>query len=251
MQAETYYPAPEVAERYMRLLPRFGAEPIMARWAADYTAGHAGRCLWDARFLAKRYRTGRLLNIGGAPYLFEMILKEESPGLEIQTIDLDPGRFPGVDETLGIHTIVADIENPDWQLAEKFDCIVCAEVIEHMRIDLLGTVRRIRDHLAPQGILYLTTPNGLSFWNVFVHFLRGRTGPPPSREWEKLATLGHMGHVREYSILEIKEILQSCGITIDEMILRNAKEARWPLRDVLLRLRSEFAGEMVVIGRAG
>ncbi|HTV90536.1 MAG TPA: class I SAM-dependent methyltransferase, partial [Stellaceae bacterium] len=164
VQVVTYHPAPAVVERYVQLLPRLGAEPALAHWAAEYAAGHAGRCLWDARFLAERHRTGRLLNIGGAPYVFEMVLRKEAPELDIHTIDLDPCRFPGVAETLGIRTIAADIEHPDWQLDEKFDCIVCAEVMEHMRIDLLGTMRRIREHLAPHGILYLTTPNGLSFW---------------------------------------------------------------------------------------
>lgn len=250
MATQSYYPAPEVAELYIELLRRCRVDTALAHWAEQYATGHAGRCLWDARFLAKRFRSGHILNLGGAPYLFEMILRRESPNIEITTVDLEPSRFAGIEQLLGIRVIRGNIEDPEWRLNEKFDCIVFAEIFEHLRIDLLRTLKRVRDHLRPQGILYLTTPNGLSFWNIFMHFLQGRTGPSPIKEWGKLSSLGHMGHVREYSILEVKEVLVSCGFEVDELILRTAKDGEWPLREFLLSIRSAFAGEIVLVGRA-
>jgi len=249
MASEIYYPAPEVAERYINLLPQFRVDEGLAHWAEQYAVGHAGRCLWDAQFLARRFGTGRILNIGGAPYLFEMILKEEKPDLELVTVDLEPGRFPGAGEALGIRVIGGDVESPNWQLEQKFDCIVFAEILEHLRIDLLGTLIRVRDHLTTQGILYLTTPNGLSFWNIFKHYTRGRTGPSPTMEWRKLSSIGHMGHVREYSTVEVTELLTSCNFTIDNVILRSQKDGRWLLRDLVLASRSQFASEMVIVAR--
>jgi hypothetical protein len=231
MASEIYYPAPEVAERYINLLPRFRVDEGLAHWAEQYAMGHAGRCLWDAQFLARRFGTGRILNIGGAPYLFEMILKEEQPDLELVTVDLEPGRFPGAGEALGIRVIGGDVESPNWQLEQKFDCIVFAEILEHLRI------------------LYLTTPNGLSFWNIFKHYTRGRTGPSPTMEWRKLSSIGHMGHVREYSTVEVTELLTSCNFTIDNVILRSQKDGRWLLRDLVLASRSQFASEMVIVAR--
>jgi len=247
MGAEIYYPAHEVVERYIELLPRFRADHNLAHWAEQYVSGHAGRCLWDAQFLAERYKTGRILNIGGAPYVFEMALKTLNPDLQLVTVDLEPDRFPGVEEALGIEIIRGDIESKDWHLDEKFDCIVFAEILEHLRLDLLGTLARVRNHLASGGILYLTTPNGLSFWNIMKHLIRGRTGPSPTAEWGKLRNLGHMGHVREYSAIEVTELLTSSGFAVDETIFRSLKEGKWPLRDIFVSTRAEFAGEIVIV----
>jgi SAM-dependent methyltransferase len=249
--AQLYYPAPDTAARYAKLLPSFGAAPELAAWAADYASGHAGRCQWDARFLAGRLRSGRVLNIGGAPFLFEMVLRAENPNLEIFTVDLNPERFPGVEQTLGLRVIRGDVERVDWQLDEKFDCVVFAEILEHLRVDLLGTLRRIKHLLTPQGILYLTTPNGLSFANIYRHYLHGRTGPSPVNEWGKLANLGHMGHVREYSAVEVREMLATCGYSVDELIMRSPKDGNWPLRDMLIRRRARFADELVILAQSG
>jgi hypothetical protein len=147
MTIEVYDSAPDVTQAYMDLLGNFGVTPDLANWARQYAASHAGRCLWDARFLLRHHRIARLLNIGGAPYLFETALKHENPAIDIVTIDLDPVRFPGVAETLGIRVIQGDIESPDWDLDEEFDCIVFAEIFEHLRIDLLGTLARVRQNL--------------------------------------------------------------------------------------------------------
>jgi SAM-dependent methyltransferase len=249
MSAEIYYPARAVAEKYTGILPKFGLAPSLVDWAADYAFGHAGRCLWDARFLANHLRSGRVLNIGGAPYLFEMILRGERPDLELVSVDLAPDRFPGVEEALGIRVIQGNIESPAWRVDETFDFIVFAEILEHLRIDLLGTLDRVRNLLNPEGILYLTTPNGLSFLNIFHHFLHGRTGPSPIAEWRKLGNLGHMGHVREYSLTEVGELLTSCGFVIDKTILRSQRNGNWLLRDLLIRTRSAFAGEIIIVAR--
>jgi SAM-dependent methyltransferase len=247
MAAEIYYPAREVASKYIELLPRFQLDQRLMEWAADYAMGHAGRCLWDARFLASRAGLGRVLNIGAAPYLFEMILREQRPDLELVAVDLDPRRFPGVEEALGIRVLQGNVESPAWKLDDSFDCIVFAEILEHLRIDLLGTLERVRAQLDHHGMLYLTTPNGLSFLNIVHHFLRGRTGPPPIREWGKLDNLGHMGHVREYSITEVTELLTTCGFAIDQITLRSQREGNWPLRDLAVRSRPRFAGEIVIV----
>jgi Methyltransferase domain len=247
MAAAIYYPSDDVAAKYIELLPRFRLDRELMDWAADYARGHAGRCLWDARFIASRAECGCVLNIGGAPYLFEMILREQRPDLELIAVDLDPGRFPGVEETLGIRVLQGNVESPAWALDQSFDCIVFAEILEHLRIDLLGTLERVRARLSLSGMLYLTTPNGLSFLNIVHHFLQGRTGPPPIREWGKLASLGHMGHVREYSVTEVTELLTTCGFEIDQITLRSQKEGRWPLRDLLVRSRPSLAGDIAIV----
>lgn len=249
MSVEIYRRAPALAAAYRDQLPGFGAAPGLRDWAAGYAADHAGRCLWDARFLLRHGRTGRLLNIGGAPYLFEFALKHENPAAEIVSVDLDPERFPHVEAALGIRVVAGNIESGGWEAGGLFDCIVLAEVFEHLRIDLLGTLAGIRNHLSRDGLLYLTTPNGLSLWALCGRFMRGRTGPPLVSEWEKLRRIGHMGHVREYSALEVTETLASCGFVIEKSMFRAPKGDKWPLRDLLVPLRPSLAEEVVVLAR--
>ena len=247
MNVETWCAAPDLAAEFARRVADFGGDEAITAWAQRYAHEHAGRCQWDARFLAARVPTGRYLNIGGAPYVFELALKQILPAIDITTLDIDPTRFPGAAASLGIRLQGADIERADGQLNGPFDCIVLAEVFEHLRIDLLGTMARIRQALAPAGILYITMPNGLSMRAIRNHFLRGRTGPPPVPEWEKLQRLGHMGHVREYSLTELREVLHHCGLSIADSRFREDITIKSRNRDTLLSLRPSLANEIVVL----
>ncbi|MEJ0048615.1 MAG: methyltransferase domain-containing protein [Rhodospirillales bacterium] len=110
----------------------------------------------------------------------------------------------------------ADIEIEDREIEGKFDFVVFTEIFEHLRIDIPGTMARVRDLLTDDGTLYLTTPNGLSLDAWRTRILRDRTGPPLPEEWSKLARLGHMGHVREYSATELEELLRYCGFAIEK-----------------------------------
>lgn len=243
------YPrAPQFEAEFLAALPSFGADREMTQWAANYAGFHAGRCYWDAHFLSER-GVNRCLNIGGAPYLFEFALRKARPEVQLTTIDLEPGRFPNAGSIVGMRVIRGNIEvNEPLPLSEAFDVVVFAEIFEHLRINVLATMSRVRDLLTPQGHLYLTMPNGLSLNAWRKRLLRGRTGPPPVDEWSKLKQLGHMGHVREYSLSEITEVLGESNFAIEETHFRVAY-SDWPMRNILLRFWPQFAEEIVILAR--
>jgi hypothetical protein len=249
MPVETWRADNELAMEFVRQLPSFGASKKLTDWAEQYARGHAGRCDWDARFLGRHNPGGRYLNIGGSPYSFEFALKRTNPRVEITTVDIDPSRFPGVETALGIRVVEANIEQAGCQLGGQYGCIVFAEVFEHLRVDLLGTLSCIRDALAPDGLFYLTMPNGLGLNAVRQHLLHDRTGPPPVREWEKIRHLGHMGHVREYSLTEAREVLQYCGFVVEREMFRENVTGRWPVRDILLKIWPRLANEVIILAR--
>ena len=150
---------------------------------------------------------------------------------------------------IGIRTVRANIETEAPDFAGKFDFVVFTEIFEHLRIDILGTVARVRELLADDGRLYLTTPNGLSLDAWRRSMLRGRTGPSLVDEWSKLSRLGHMGHVREYSATEVEEVLIHCGFSIEQRQFRVQSMVARPKRDLLLKLRSALADEIVIVAR--
>jgi SAM-dependent methyltransferase len=248
MAVLAYRQLPDFAAEFAAILPSFGASPDLTAWAAGYAKLHAGRCHCDAQFIGRR-AAKRCLNVGGAPYLFEFALKKHFPEIDLTTVDLAPERFPAAASVIGMRTVRANIETETPEIDGTFDVVVFTEIFEHLRIDILGTMARIRDLLADDGVLYLTTPNGLSLDAWRRSLLRGRTGPSLVDEWSKLTRLGHMGHVREYSATEVEEVLQYCGFVIEDRQFRIQGTPPRPKRDLLLKLRPALADEVVIVAR--
>jgi 2-polyprenyl-3-methyl-5-hydroxy-6-metoxy-1,4-benzoquinol methylase len=211
-----------------REIASFAGDIPLDGWISRYVRTQAGRLAFDVDYLIHHHHFTRVLNIGGAPFIFECLLRKACPAMEIVSVDLGPQRFPRVESALGIRAVKLDIEDSDqgeFSKLGQFDCVVFAEVLEHMRRDLLSTVRRLASLLTPDGVLYVTTPNGLGLYGVWER-LNGLTGSDPVLEWSKLETLGHMGHVREYSASEVRGMLEASGFTVIEQFYRHSISRR-------------------------
>jgi hypothetical protein len=238
---------PELVEEYLPLLRRMGCEADILAWAEGYVRLHAGRIASDVDYLTARHRIRRCLNVGGAPFLFEYLLRKHLPYVELVSLDLDPERFPDAPSLLGIEILAIDIETANGDAtgaAGTFDCVVLCEIFEHFRLDLLGTLARVRSLLAEGGLLYLTTPNGVSLAGL-KRVLGGNTGPDPLGEWSKLTRLGHMGHVREYSMREVTSILSASGFRIVSRDFRQQDDASWTRRAAAFR--PSLGSEIVLV----
>jgi len=195
-------------------------------WVRKYFNSQFERVANDVRFASTLPGIRSVLNVGGSPFLFEFLLRRALPEVTIHSLDLAPDRFAELIERTSIHTAKLNVETCETDELKKLcdppDLIVFAEVLEHLRHDLLGTLSKLYDILPPGGLLYLTTPNGMGLRQLR-RFLVGRTGPNVLHEWGKLHSLGHMGHVREYSMREVKEILKHVGF----QVVRKRCRAYW------------------------
>ena len=190
-----------------------------------YIADHGCRCIDDALQLQRIYPDARILNIGGRPYLFEYITREL--GLQVTTLDLAPERNPFEIADLGLTVMPLDIERAEDRAQldlSPYDVICMAEIFEHLRIDLVGTMRFFARAMRPDARLYLTTPNFYFAPTLLRTLAQGRSGPSLVQEWNKLGAVGHMGHVREYSSADLNEFFAFCGLEVERLEMRNSRQ---------------------------
>lgn len=236
-----------------------GATDLLS-WVQQYIRVHAIRCRADADFLLEKCPNVKdVLNIGGAPYIFEYFFQQKWDG-RISSVDLEPERLSALIGNLGIDVICVDIERPlpEHEIGQrKFDLICMCEIFEHLRIDILKTMQFVRSLLREDGMLYLTTPNGAGILKLIRNIIRHKTGPDIVEEWQKLATIGHMGHVREYSPSEVLNVLRYVGFDRIEVYYRNRYNENTihpitkSIRTMVSRAMPSYGDEIIVLARNG
>jgi len=93
----------------------------------------------------------RVLDIGCAGgYLAEILAQR---GFSVTGIDL-----PGTAHASGIQFVAADLDRGLPALDRRFDFIICADVLEHLR-EPERLLRECRERLAPGGALIASLPN--------------------------------------------------------------------------------------------
>jgi SAM-dependent methyltransferase len=177
----------------------------------------------DLRRLEGARAQSPLLEVGGYPFHFSRCLA--LAGYTFQSVDLNPERARSWLVDRGIKTIHCDLEQQALPLPDSaVETVVLSETFEHLRVDPLFALRQIARVLRHGGLLYLTTPNFYRVGNVLRFVLGLGLSNDPLHEYEKLESVGHMGHVREYTTREMSRLLSHAGfaqIEIDRRVLRS------------------------------
>lgn len=104
-----------------------------------------------------------------------------------------------------VRLVVHDLEQGLPQLSEKYDYIVCADILEHLR-DPAALLRQVRDTLAPGGMLIASLPNSGNFW-FRLNVLLGRFPQEDKGLFDRT-------HVRFYMWRGWQELLRETGFHI-------------------------------------
>jgi 2-polyprenyl-3-methyl-5-hydroxy-6-metoxy-1,4-benzoquinol methylase len=84
------------------------------------------------------------------------------------TVDIAPNLIKKIKDTYpDIDAQTADLMNVSQQLKQKYDLIICSEVIEHTP-NPHEAFLQLSACLAPNGILILSTPNRRWYWLLFL-----------------------------------------------------------------------------------
>ena len=146
----------------------------------------------------------RILDVGQA---YEAERLRELPGAIVDTLGFGDERFPPRDEERHIpYDLKAAGEQDVWPELDRYDVVVCAEVIEHLPISPVNAVGFLGSALHPGGWLVLQTPNAARIGNR-LRLLAGRN------PFELLrGDLVSPGHIREYTVDEVLELGRAAGL---------------------------------------
>jgi SAM-dependent methyltransferase len=112
----------------------------------------------------------------------------------------------------------ADLETEELgvrypELIGKFHVIIFCEVLEHLKVAPSEILRDFKRLLAPGGMIYLTTPNGMGY-GVFLAYFEGRSPVTRYSRADSASHLENSVHVREHTMNELVSEFETAGLRI-------------------------------------
>ncbi len=145
----------------------------------------------------------KVLELGTGPGTVTRIL--HSKGCKVTGVEMDP-------ETLAMcqpfceKTLQANLEDPNWHASlhnEKFDVVLCADVLEHLR-DPRPLLSLLPSFLNDQGFVLMSLPNA-SHLTVVASLMAGRF------PYQSKGLLDNT-HLRFFGREDIDALLRECGL---------------------------------------
>jgi SAM-dependent methyltransferase len=251
VQASRERPAePRHIEAIARSVARIEAPEAMRAWFAHYSKWHRQRFAQDLRLIDDfAPEASAVVEFGVVPPILTGALAER--GLDLTGVDIAPERFAASLAAIGCPVVKCDIETEALPFPDgRFDLLVFNEIFEHLRIDLVFTFAELRRVLRPGGLLMLSTPNLRSLRGIRALLLKGQGAwccPDLHEEWTKLAKLGHMGHVREYTVSDVTSFLAAVGFVPQAVVHRGNVATR--LDRALCALRPDLLPFVTIVAR--
>lgn len=128
---------------------------------------------------------------------------------------------------------------------ERFDCIICADVLEHL-VDPWKVLHLAVKHLEPGGSVIVSLPNVLWFQNG-LRLLRERRWPREDQ------SIFDRTHLRWFALDDAHDLVRSAGLEIVETDFRFWDSRRWLVPILRLLTRTSLAtftsAQHIVVGR--
>lgn len=183
------------------------------------------------------------LDIGCAegyyPYLMDMMGAVKSVGIEIDKKKVEKAKFRNID--------VIERDATIFNLNEKFDCVLCSEVLEHVDNSQL-IVNNVANHLKREGFAVISVP---SLTTVPHRLLWWWIRPKLKKSYAE----GRSNHFHpRITYVELKKMIESSGMVVEKArglnLIYLLKPFHWltAINNVLSYLPfSKYFGDRVVV----
>jgi methionine biosynthesis protein MetW len=148
----------------------------------------------------------RVLDVGAAEGYLSRLLTER--GLRVTAIERDPAMA----DVCRYHcdsVVIADLDQPfPLSATDKFDVIICADVLEHLR-DPLAVLRGLAHYLRPAGKVIISVPNVAHLW-IRLQLLAGRFNYTDRGILDRT-------HLRFFTLKTFRDFLDNGGFAIESV----------------------------------
>lgn len=194
-----------------------------ADWHIKYVRAQKKRLAIDLEMVCNNFtQDNSILEVGAAPFILTKSLEDKN--FNVTGIDIAPERYKDSLSKISTNIYKCDIEKQKLPFEDNtFHLILFNELFEHLRINPIFTLSEVYRVLEPNGTLLLSTPNLKSIVGLTNYILKGKAyscSAKPYNEYKKLETIGHMGHVREYTTTEVVTFLQKIGFVVTTKYFR-------------------------------
>ena len=173
----------------------------------------------------------KILEVGAFPYLLTIPLVRSGYRVTVLGKGSSQEHLRHIPESIGAQSIDCDLDVDAIAAADGcFDAVVMNEVFEHLRINLIFSMRELYRVLRPGGVLLLSTPNLRSIngiYNLLRHQESYSSMGGIFENFSHLEKVGIMGHIREYTPKEVTDFLLEIGFSIQGVIHRGRFDDSW------------------------
>jgi 2-polyprenyl-3-methyl-5-hydroxy-6-metoxy-1,4-benzoquinol methylase len=213
------------------------------------------------KYFPEYFHEGDILELGAGSGLVARSLIRSGLNLSSYTLsDFSRSRLEGLQKNFDdarVRILELDADNIPENQVIKYDAVIMIALIEHL-IDPLRALRKIRNLLAPGGIVYIDTPNIAKFTRR-TKLLMGRF-PSTASQNEGLVTydgwpvdLYDEGHLHYFTYRSLSNmLLQHCGFSkVKKLGYYCGRHLFGPkLDDALARSWPELFSELVMVAYA-
>lgn len=219
----------------------------LKEWYDNYASNHTHRFAFDLQYLEDEYpdpKDIKILELGSIPPILTHLAQQG--GYEITGLDVAPDRFSKCIKNQNLSIIQHTLGEKELPFEDDtFDLILMNEIFEHLNTNLITLMTDLKRVLKPGGKLFISTPNLRSIIGIRNFLFKGKAYSCSAEiydEYDKISQYGHMGHVREYTPVEVSTFLQKIGYTIESILYRGRYPSKYRWIDILFpRLKPYFS----------
>jgi len=184
--------------------------------------------------------TRRVLEIGCGAGNTAALAKTRAGVAEVCGVELSPGAAEAAGRILD-RVVCGDVETLELDFpAGYFDCVVCADVLEHLR-DPWATLRKLRPLLAADGCVVASIPN-LQHLKPVLKILLDRF------QYEDAGLLDST-HLRFFTLATIKRLFAETGYRVERVVPVRSRKMRLLTTLSLGALRKFTVFQYLVVAR--